>query len=504
MVQTGGMTYPIYVAFMSAAQIIAVAETPQFYPTTAQQSLAASVLRPNMDDWQRPLDLSRVAEIARVFAGQNELMPNPVLLSENGNLAKSQVTISQQRAGNSMPTNVWELEIIQASSKPKALWILDGQHRIHGLNDSKVQANNLIPVVLLLNDLPVYSGSILAKIFAQVTTGAKKLDALHNEWLTYAFRLGDYDNKAATALEHQQSMETVAKLCSSPQFSVGQGVVANPFLNNIKFNEQNPLGTFPFGYDCTDFKALVHKHYYGCTSSGPHLSPDVLASEISRAYQALQVEVTSPQNSVFLGDSVHAQRLMKDAFIAAVLNKLLSTAPPVDWQGLLRALQFSTTSWDFKQWISTLSAQSSTASRNVAYKVLKEAFSSGLLVAGNLADYLRGNAASVDLVCSTPTPQGRASSKNGLSFNIIRGATISPTIQGRRHLILRNASSNIATLRVVDGNSRPGKPVPYTKDLTGRGLILNSDAYANPIKLEIMMEFYGGVEVPADVTISWV
>ncbi len=498
----GAVTYPIYVAFMSASQILSVAETPQFFPGTSQQSLAASVLRPNMDDWQRPLDSNRVKEIARVFAG-NELMPNPVLLSENGNLPQSRVSISQQRIGNTMPTNIWELKIAESANKPKALWILDGQHRIHGLNESEAQTHSLIPVVLLVNDQTVYTGSILAKLFAQVTTGAKKLDALHNEWLTYAFRLGDYDNKKAGATSHQRSMETVAELCSSPQFTSANLTIANSFLNNICFNEQNPLGKFSFGYNCTDLKALIHKHYYNCTSAGPHLLPKILAAEICRSFQALQFEVTKPHDSVFFGEGDHAQQLMKDAFIVATLEKLLHVAPPVDWRTLLQALQFSTTSWNFKLWTKTLTAQTNVSSRNVAYKVLKEAFVMGRLANGNISDYLRGNAASVDLVCSVPTPQGRGSAKGALVFNVIRGATISPTVQNSRHLALKNKSSNIARLRIVDGHSRPGKPVTYDTLSTAKGLLLDPVKHANPINLEVIMEFYGGVEIPADVTVSW-
>ena len=487
---------------MSAEQVLAVAETPQFLPTTTQQALAASVLTPNMDDWQRPLDAARVAQIAAVFRG-NELMPNPVLLSQNGNLSSNPISIRQQLASNHTPTNIWEIEIEASTAGSKPLWILDGQHRIHGLYQSVTQAKNEIPVVLLLNDHHVYTGSILAKIFAQVTTGAKKLDELHHEWLTYAFRLGDYDPATAGSGVHRNAMQAVAELCSKPQFAANNAIIPNIFVNNIRFNEQNPLGPFPFGYDCTDLKALVYKHYYNKTSQGAHIAPLVLASEVCRAVQALYAEVQAPQpNSVFLGDADHAQRLMKDAFLVGVLSRLLIAPPPIDWQGLLQALQFSHTSWNFSSWTRSLTANKNVSSRNVAYRVFTSAFQNGKLPGSNLADFLRGNNASVDLVCSVPTHTGRGSTKGAITVHVPRSATLSPSVQEMRHLVSRRQTENIASIKVVDGNSPPGRP-KYYPELLGQGMKLDPDKHSNPLKLDIIMEFYGGVEVNSELLISW-
>ena len=81
---------------------------------------------------------------------------------------------------------VRDLEIpIPGSGQSPPLWIIDGQHRITGLGDSKCkQRDNPIPVVFLLNDGgSSYNGRNLAKIFAQVTTEATPLAKLHKEWL---------------------------------------------------------------------------------------------------------------------------------------------------------------------------------------------------------------------------------------------------------------------------------------------------------------------------------
>jgi hypothetical protein len=499
-------------AFLSATDILSIAETPQFNNNTTQQSLAASVLQPNMDDWQRPLDPIRVQRIAAVFKG-HELMPNPVLLSENGTLQQKGISVNQLRASNGIPTNLWEVSIDPTGLPGKPLWILDGQHRINGLFQSGVQAKNDIPVVLLLNDhTSVYTGSILAKLFAQVTTGAQPLDDLHNAWLTFAFKLGQYDTAVAGSGAHNSAMETVAIMCSKPQFTVGQSTIPNIFVNNIRFNEKLPPTSFAFAYDCTKLKDLIHRHYYACTSNvGSHLPPIVLAAELCRAVQALQIEVSAPhKDTVFLGDDTHAQTIMKDAFLVGVLTKLLNAGAPFDWRDLLQTLQFSLTNWNLSWTISLSGSKTHPASRKIALSVFETVFVDGVLPQDptgtpiKLNDFLRGNAASIDLVCSLPTAAGRGSSRGAITFNIPRSATLTPTVQNNRHLALRNPTGNIAAIRVFDGDSRPGKPVTYPELLRSSGLLLDPSKHANPLKLEIMMQFYGAAETRAEVEVSWV
>ena len=151
--------------------------------------------------------------------------------------------------------------IFAHASGQKALWILDGQHRISGLSQSS-QRDNPVPVVLLLDGgAGTYTSPLLASLFAQVTTSATKLDDLHNEWLTFALSLDGYSPTKPKAVSvTKKSFEAVAALCRTPSFQ-GQG---NPFLNQVQFNEH--LAVTPthggFVYKCTALKDLLDRYYF--------------------------------------------------------------------------------------------------------------------------------------------------------------------------------------------------------------------------------------------------
>ena len=229
-INSGSNTYPIYIAFMSAADILSVSEVPAFSTSTAHDSIASNVMNPPIREWQRPIDQARVVQISHTFDDTGELMPNPVLLAENvaGNCSSPVV---RARMVGGLQSGMVDIDLAQPTSgQAKPLWVLDGQHRINGLASS-LQSANLVPVVILLNHGGShYSGPLLAKLFAQVTTTAHKLDDLHNEWLTFAFQLGKYSHALTGGVPQCEAMEAVTTLCKTPQF----GTRSNPFFNRIK------------------------------------------------------------------------------------------------------------------------------------------------------------------------------------------------------------------------------------------------------------------------------
>ncbi len=234
-IQHAGQRYPIFVTFASAEVLVDVAEAPAFTPSTTHQHIATNVLTPPIREWQRPRDGARVDSISAVFNAPGRLMPNPVLLAANGAIGDPGIVITPEMAGGAIPSGLWLVDVPTAVD-PKPLWILDGQHRIFGMAGSVQHASDL-PVVLLLNDQAngAYTGPFLAEIFAQVTTEAEGLKPLHNEWLTFAFGLGDYDaGRNARASEHTRAMEAVALLCRDPHKSDGTN---NMFCSNVQFND---------------------------------------------------------------------------------------------------------------------------------------------------------------------------------------------------------------------------------------------------------------------------
>lgn len=344
----------------------------------------------------------------------------------------------------------------------------------------------------------------MAKLFAQVTTAATPLDDLHNEWLTFAFALDEYAPSKPSAAANQNAMRAVAELCRVPL--ICNQTQSNPFHNHIRFNahDANPCGPLPggFKYTCNDLKDLTLKHYYDCSANyGRHLQPLELAEQMAMAFHALVSCVQAPHpQTVFFGDSRHEQRIMQDAFWAGVFSAILKNGPKTDWRPLLTNLQFPQTSWTFN-WVKTLNGSIGTISRKLALDVLSRSFAAEQLptASGNLADYLKGNDAEVELEFSRLTPSGRPT-KVGRSQQLLRGGNIlSPTITPAKHFRVRKKSGNIGRLDVVDAQHPPGKPVLYNE----RGETLDSAKHSNPLKLVLRMHHYGGIESSAQVELTW-
>lgn len=504
-IQSGDRTYPIFVGFLSASEILEVAEAPGFAPETPQQGIAVNILTPPIQEWQRPIDTRRVERISHLFDNTGELMPNPVLLCENAVSGGGGIRIEQQRASGGIPTNIWLVDVPpNQDGGARPLWIIDGQHRINGLAAS-AQSTNPLPVVLLLNEGPTsYTGPDLAKLFAQVTTEAQKLDELHDEWLTFAFRLGDYADSSREPELHRRSMQAVAELCRKHTLSSGH---PNPFFDQVRFNIHRSAGPSSggFSYNCIELKQLVLKHYYRSSASRSHLSPSDLADQIGLAYTALTRSVAAPHaETVFFGDGDFGQTIMQDAFLIGVFAFLLNHGKPDNWMEVLDTLEFPTTVWNFRNWVRTLSGPAATVSRKVSTQVFTAAFRDYQLPpgGGDLADTLRGNDAKVKVTFSFLSPSGRASRRQQEVLEVSNGAVLSKTVGARRHIRIESVRDNIGKIIVADRQSPPGRVIEYGT-ASRSGMTLDPAHHSNPLSLLIRMALYGGGEASAQLEVSW-
>jgi hypothetical protein len=496
-VTSGAQGYPILIGFLPAETILSIAEAPSYTPHTTHQAIATNILTPPIREWQRPLDPERVAGISAFFNNSGRLMPNPVLLSENAT-SPGGITVRQQLATGGTPTDVWEVDIPEPpTDQPKPLWILDGQHRISGLATS-AQKDNSVPLVLLVNDgMASYDGPTLAALFAQVTTSARQLDVLHNEWLTFAFELGDYDPARSGASHEHAAMLVVAELCRDPSLL---HPAPNPFCDNIQFNASRsvaPVGG-GFTYTCKELQEMLLRGYYGQPVSGgsAHLQPRDVARQLAEVYTALKASVSAPHaGSVFFGDAAHAQKPMQTAFLLAALGRMrLAGVPSLGWALLFDQLAFSTSSWDFTSWVLSLHGREATSSAKIAESVLTRAFVDEVLPPGmtGMPDVLRGNGAEL-VITASPL-------KTQTSFALNRGQTTAQNVGSRRHLKMVEVSDNIGTVGVFDRQSPPGNPLRYRLD---QGITLNTSTHSNPVLLDFHMQHYGGNESTAQLDISW-
>lgn len=428
-------------------------------------------------------------------------MPNPVLLAKNAFTAG--ITIeSSSIDGMPYHTGTYAIEIPEVALHPadRPLWILDGQHRIAGLAASK-QKKDPVPLVLLLDDgSGSYTSPLLASLFAQVTTAAHKLDDLHNEWLTYAFQLGRYSSSKNGYEAATKAFETVVELCRSPSWSAG---TANPFFNQVQFNEH--ISVMPslggFSFKCNVLADILAKHYYALPSQQRQLEANRLAEEISRAYIALHTTITAHDSSVFFGVTQKAQTIMQEAFLIGILARISVHGPTSDYASVLQNLNFQNTNWDFS-WVRSLSGPANTASKKIARAIFEEVMPSGKLPANstNLADYFKGNGASVQLVCSKLTPAGRPAQKNRLIYTALRGSTGSQPTATHPHVKIGDKTNNVGEAQVLQAHA-VGKPKRY-KEIEKSGLVLQ-EPYPKPLDLVIDMQHYGDNFSQAEVELNW-
>jgi hypothetical protein len=333
------------------------------------------------------------------------------------------------------------------------------------------------------------------------------LDQLHNEWLTFAFNLGDYDPTRPGAPAERRAMLVVAELCQNPALLSPS---ANPFCDNIQFNASRnvaPVGG-GFTYTCKELQEMLLRGYYAQPVEGGHLhlAPEVVARQLAEAYTALKSSVGAPHNgTVFFGDAAHSQKPMQTAFLLASLGRMrLGGVPQQGWANLFGDLAFATSSWDFTPWVRSLHGREATSSAKIAEAVLTQAFVDESLQAGvsGIPDVLRGNGAHVRIVASPLTPAGRPSRNQAsqLGLTLSRGQTTAQSVDNRRHLRLVQVSPNIGTVGVYDRQSPPGNPRRYRLD---QGIFLTADTHANPLLLDFHMQNYGGNESTAQLDVSW-
>ena len=472
---------------------------PAFITETPHQQIADNVSVTPVRDWQRPLSSERTARIADTFDNTGALMPNPVLLANNAFFPNGVQVEPKIIQGFPSSSYIVKIDETPVSPEQRPLWILDGQHRISGLSESE-QRNNFVPIVLLISDAAgSYSSPDLAKIFAQVTTAAEKLDDLHNEWLTYAFKLGRYADNATNAAAAKKAFAAVVELCRTPSW----GSLPNHFFNRVQFNNHQAVEAQfgGFSYRCNDLASMIQASYYVRPANGDHLQPAELAKELCRAYSGLHTSIQNHPTSVFFGTGMHQQRIMQDAYFMGILSRSLHHGTTADYPTILQALNFHNTNWDFS-WIRNLGGRQSGISKNIAKRVLDEALTSGHLPAGsgNVADHLRGNGATVVLEFSKLTSSGNPSANGRITHSALRGSTTSIAAGTNPHVKVAKvgSTSNVVNIKILDRN----RPTVEYVTILGRGLRLVVPL-PKPLHIVIDMQHYGGLSSQADLQINW-
>lgn len=496
----GTQNYPIFLGYLSAAELQSVAAVPSFTEHSQNFEIANNILGDPVKDWQRPPINAKVDAIRTRFSQTAEIMPNPVLLAVSNT---SLVTVTQQVL-NGQNTEIFEIEVTAPTGgSAKPLWILDGQHRVLGLAQSS-RSGNAVPLVLLHNDtINAYAPKQFAKIFAEVTTLATPLQQVHGEWLQFAFKLGAYSTESTA---DWKAMKTVADLCRVQEF--GSPAVTNPFFDKIEFNPVSggkPAIGKGFQFTCTDLKDLVRAQYYGAPlAGGGALEPPEVAEEIARAVLALaQADTATQARSAFFGESKARQKYMEEGFITGVLTYLRLIGRPANgWDQVLKDLGFTTANWDFTGWVVTTGGNTGTLSKNVAKGTFKQVFGAGSLPVGveDIPTYLRGDSASITFQSSDLTPAGNPRTPGRVTHELPVSGVKKIDLGSRRHLKLSGTTVNVGQLEVRD--SRDTFSDQFSAAALKRGIVM--PAGGERVELKLQASMYGGIkQPPLTLEITW-
>ena len=506
-IQSGARTYPVYIGLLEAAKIADISTVPRFAEATSNNDIARNVSAKPVKEWQRPEIKEKVAAIRMLYDNTGKFMPNPILVGQNNSASSPPIATPYTIAGNSTP--LWKIELDDDPFKlEKPLWILDGQHRIAGLSSS-AQSSNQVPIVFLLNQgSTYYQPDTLAEVFAEVTTSATPLGTLHREWLSFAFDLNDYSKNEPDASHQHRSMEVVVELCKTPSFAGS----ANPYFDRLRFNDHSPqtkLIPGGYAYDCKELKQIVYESYFNAQIQASTLTPAELAREMCAARRALEAVTAGTQtsNSVFFGDDAHHQKIMEDAFWHGALSYLRFHGAPASWMDVLRTLKFDQTSWDFS-WKVSLHGKDQSRSKSLAMRVMGNAFQTGVLPTGvnNIADYLRGSGAGIELVAYRKKASGGIDKKSLKELAVKKGDTQTFPVEDRDWIRVAKSgiTANIAEVDVTDKKAPPGTLVKYNEILSKKGLNLDAARHKTPLELLVTIHHYGGVSSTADIDVLWI
>jgi hypothetical protein len=468
-------SFPMYIGFLSAVQIHEVAEVPHFGRTKEHHKIADTISHPPIDEWQRPLDPDKAAEIKATYddTQKNNIMANPVLLGySNLSPGASRIDVSPKivptSSGRVNVPNVYTIKLDFPPDK-KPLWILDGQHRIEGLRLTTSQKGNPVPFVLLY-DTAVYTPPDMARIFTQVTTKATPMEPLHKEWMNYAFQLGRYSQEC-----YKLSMDAVILLCREANL----GGANNPFNNRIQFNPYlRTAGYYAFSFDCIQWVDLVNDYYYSKVDQSNRLGPSDLACQIVQATRALQrVDTYAARDSaLFSSDNTHI--LIARGFLSGLLSHLCDHSPKSEdeWVKFYcePVRQFDKSEWDlnFVKTKGSLSSFAGPASGEVATACFIKAFEdTGLGSAVKFSDYLQGVDAEFEVLAFPLTKGGNKASKSDNRLKIRPGGLVPFEVNKghitRPFIMVRNTTPNCYVLSVEDRTVVPARDYGQAKKNVG-------------------------------------
>jgi hypothetical protein len=469
-----GRVYDMYCGFMTPNELLEFCSVPSFADDSSNHTIANSLKTPPIDNWQRPLDTSRLQSIrenidsANINNAENDsLMTNPVLIGRSDKIGNPGVELVinpyQINVGNRNETVEGIQNIIISSSEGnKPFWILDGQHRIHGLGNSpmikdengnpvangSIVADETIPVVFIIDD--IYTPKFLAKIFTEVTTEAKPMEPLHGDWMQYSFNMGHYkDNesgrKAMLATIELSTLQTIDTL--SNRFCSGGGKIRfNPYLGKTSvkcFKNITSMG----------LREMFEKEYYERNGGGDETQ---LATAFVRFFRAVEdLDNYSNGQSQLTGDK--ASEILVKYFFNGFLNFLskdddLLDYSMNDWKDFLDddGRNFSDSDWRLEDAGKTGGNIATTSAAKAVEITMYNLFNNPSAFEDiDPAEWMCGSG---DIMVQTAPPAKRFPTRN-FEQRTIHGASVKPILRlradGHKFIRFKTIPTSITSIKGI-------------------------------------------------------
>jgi DGQHR domain-containing protein len=197
-----------YSFYISSAPVNVIAQSssvPSLPPSLGIIETAERILDRNRcrSEWQREINATRIRKISQFIGEDDNIIPNTPMLyihddsaveitddtltihfdrflkmqdngPHKGSYADRKRRLAKDEFGN----------IIYDDFRP--MWIIDGQHRIKGINRNQEEQGITVPIVIFPKEFKI---SNTAKIFAEINTLQTKLNPLHELFMQHRFSI---------------------------------------------------------------------------------------------------------------------------------------------------------------------------------------------------------------------------------------------------------------------------------------------------------------------------
>tara|TARA_X000000368_G_scaffold71295_1_gene51948 strand:+ start:4261 stop:6720 length:2460 start_codon:yes stop_codon:yes gene_type:complete len=200
-----------YISSAPAQEISQASYVPSLPPIMNVDDTAKRVLDINHgeNEWQRQIDVKRVLKIKQFIQDSNNLVANtPMLFVRKNNaveIKNDKLIINYESFLQKETTGPDKGVYIDRRKREdrddagnlvwddfRPLWLVDGQHRIRGVNQSDRKELE-IPIIVFPNE---FGEQQTGKIFAEINTLQKPLNQLHELFMQHRFKIDHVDDKS--------------------------------------------------------------------------------------------------------------------------------------------------------------------------------------------------------------------------------------------------------------------------------------------------------------------